>query len=116
MWHIQTSTLFDRQLFEFAENYKDIADLKTADRFLDCVEEAIHFIAQSPLTCGVYFELQKVAGLEEYEFRKWRVKVFPFSVFFRIKDKKTIVLEAIYAHRMDIFKRLPSEIDLTQKE
>ncbi|MCP4932769.1 MAG: type II toxin-antitoxin system RelE/ParE family toxin [bacterium] len=116
MWQIQTSGFFDRQLFNFAQNYKDIADLKTADRFLDCVDEAIHFIARSPLTCAVYFELQKVAGLEEYEFRKWRVKVFPFSIFFRIKGEKVVVLEAIYAQKMDILNRLPSEMDLAEKE
>jgi len=91
VWQIQTSEVFDRQLFDFAESYRDSAGLAIADRFLDCVDEAIDFIAQSPFKCAVYSELQKVAGLEQYEFRKWQVKTFPFSIFLRIKGEKVIL-------------------------
>ena len=109
MWQIKTSALFDKQLFEFAENYKQKADLETADRFLDCVDDSMGHIGKSPLSCVVYHELKKIEGLQEYEFRKWRVPVFPFSIFFRILDDEIILIEAIYAHRMDIGKRLRTE-------
>ena len=112
MWQIQTSDLFERQLVEFAQNYRDRASLEVAEKFLDCVEDALNFIEQSPFKCAVYYELQEIAGLEDYEFRKWRVKTFPFSVFFRIQGEHIILMEAIYAHKMDILNRLPSDFDL----
>ncbi len=111
MWQVQKSALFKKQLLEFAENYKKIADLKTANRFLDNVDHAIKFIGKSPLACAVYFEAQELEVLHQYEFRKWSVKVFPHSIFFRIVDDKIILLEAIYAHRMNTIKRMSSDID-----
>ncbi len=110
MWHVRKSKLFKRQLLGFAENYKEVADLKTANRFLDYVDDAIKFINKSPLACAVYFESQEFEVLQEYEFRKWSVKVFPHSIFFRITDDKIILIEAIYAHRMNTIKRISSDI------
>lgn len=110
MHKIKKSNLFKKQIIEFAENYKDRAGFETAGRFLDCIDEAIEFISHHPLACAIYHEAHENAELQKYEYRKWRVKTFPFSVYFRIIDNDTILLEAIYAHRMDVIKRMPSEI------
>lgn len=111
MWKIQKSALFKKQLLEFARNYKEVANLKTANRFLDYVDDAIKFIGKSPFACAVYFESKELEALQQYEFRKWSVKVFPHSVFFRVVDDKMILIEAIYAHRMNTLKRIASDID-----
>ena len=112
MRRIQTSALFDRQLFDFAESYRDIAGLETADRFLACIDDALAFIADAPEACSVCHEFREIAELRDYTFRKWRVKVFPFSIFFRILEDSLIRVEAIYPHKMDILNRLPSDRDL----
>jgi mRNA-degrading endonuclease RelE of RelBE toxin-antitoxin system len=49
--------------------------------------------------------------LEGKGFRKWRVGGFPVSVFFRIENEDVIVLEALYAHRMDIAARFTDDIE-----
>lgn len=110
MWRVRKSKLFKKQLLEFAENYKERVDLKTANRFLDCVDDAMKFVSKSPLACAVYFESQYSETLKEYEFRKWSVKIFPYSIFFRITDNRTVLIEAIYAHRMDTVRKISSDI------
>ena len=84
MWQVQKSALFKKQLMGFAENYKEIADLKTANRFLDYVDDAIKFIGKSPLACAVYFEAQEREALQQYKFRKWTIKLFCWKQFMRI--------------------------------
>lgn len=113
MWKIKKSALFKQQVLEFAENYEQEADLKTADRFLDHVEDAIRFIGNRPLACAVYYGAEELDALKKHQYRKWSLKTFPFSIFFRMLDDDVILLEAIYAHRMNIVKRMPSEIDVS---
>ena len=110
MYHLQKSRLFKRQVQSFAKSYAlDVnAGKAVALRFVDEVEATTKFIAKNPLACSIYHDAKTHDQLKLYEFRKWRVKNFPHSLFFRI-DGDTIILEAIYAHKMDITGRFPSE-------
>jgi hypothetical protein len=38
------------------------------------------------------------------------VQDFPVSIFFRLEGEDTIVLDTLYAHRMNIAARLPKDI------
>ena len=110
MWRIEKSALFKRQLLTFVQNYKVRANQETAERFIDSVEASIAFVGRNPLACSVYMDAQKHNELKEYEFRKWRVEPFPYSMFFRIKDDKVILLEALYAHRMNTIMKMFTDI------
>lgn len=111
MYQVQKSKLFTRQVLAFAKGYAvDInAGKVIALRFVDEVETATDFIAKNPLACGVYHGAKNHEQLQRYEFRKWHVKNFPHSIFFRLKGN-TIMLEAIYAHKMDITGRFSSDM------
>jgi len=111
MMRIQKSAAYERQLKEFAKDYRDRAGIETADRFLDGIDEAVEFIAKMPQACAVAYDLKTIDGLEDYEFRKWRVNGFPHAIFFRIEDD-ILMLQAIYAHKMNVLKRFPSEINV----
>jgi len=104
MYTIIKSALYKRQFLEFVRDYKTRAGKQVAHNFANGVEHSTNFIGNTPQACGVYI---KIRGLE---FRKWGVKGFPHSIFFRIEGDNTIILEAMYAHRMNTGKRLPSEI------
>jgi len=106
MWQVKKSTLFKRQFISFAKNYKKIADEETAVRFINEVENSINYICLYPLACKKYSDAQKHSILKKYEFRQLGLKIFPYSIFFRIKDDHILLLEAMYAHRMDTIKRL----------
>jgi hypothetical protein len=102
MWRIRKSKLFKKQLLEFAENYKERADLKTANRFLDSVDDAMKFVSKSPLACAVYFESQNSETLKEYEFRKWSVKIWFCRInyknaYFKRADVPASVTRRIYS-------------------
>ena len=103
--NILRSALFKRQLIDQTAAYRDRAGPPTALTFVDRVEDATRFIAARPLACAVYTEI------DGKTFRKWGVNGFPVSIFFRIEPDETIVLEALYAHRMDIAGRLPDELE-----
>ncbi len=90
--------------------------IETADRFLDGIDEALGFIAKMPQACAVAHDLKTIAGLEDYEFRKWRVNGFPHSIFFRVENDDTLMLQAIYAYKMNVLKRFPSEINVMSGE
>lgn len=111
MYQIQKSALFKRQLLVFAKHYKDdvYAGESVALRFIDEVENAVTFISKKPLACAVYTEARKDPQLQMYEFRKWKLNKFPHSIFFRIENQ-TIYIEAIYAHKMEVKKRLNLDI------
>ena len=99
------SALFKRQLLDITASYRTRAGSPIALKFVDRIEDGIRFIAARPLTCAVY------TRLDGKEFRKWGLKDFPVSVFFRLDGEDTIVLEALYAHRMNIAARLPQDIE-----
>ncbi len=103
MARIQRSALFKRQLIEMTSAYRERAGSPVAMRFVDRIEEGIAFVADKPQACVVY------TRLEGKEFRKWTIRDFPVSVFFRIERDDTIILEALYAHRMNIGARLPED-------
>lgn len=102
---IRRSALFKRQIIDIATSYRERAGAAIALKFVDQIEQSIAFISKKPGACAIY------TRLEGKEFRKWRVDGFPVSVFFRIESDDLIILEALYAHRMDIAARLPKEID-----
>ncbi|MFD3191884.1 type II toxin-antitoxin system RelE/ParE family toxin [Sedimentitalea sp. HM32M-2] len=105
MPRIIRSALFKRQLLDITSSYRERAGSPVALKFVDQIEDSIAFIAAKPLACAVY------TRLEGNEFRKWGVKNFPVSLFFRLEGDETIVLEALYAHRMNIAGRFPKDIE-----
>ena len=107
MWVLKKSARFKNQLIYFAKGYNEDAGSEIAERFVDAVEDAIEFIQKQPLGCRIYHEAHNYPQLRHYEFRKWSVKGFPHSLFFRFCDDETILLEAIYAHRMNTIKHFP---------
>ena len=78
---IKRSALFKRQLFNITVHYRDAAGKKTALKFVDQIEDSIIFITANPFACPVY------TVLANYEFRKWRIRDFPISIFFRIEGE-----------------------------
>ncbi len=105
MQQIVRSKLFKQQLLEITNNYRDRAGSPVALNFVDEVDAGIRFIAGQPLACAIYTRFQGKA------FRKWRLKRFPVSIFFRLDGPNSLVLEALYAHQMNIAARLPREIE-----
>ena len=97
---IVRSVLFRRQLHEITASYQERAGSDIALKFVDQIDEGVRFIAAKPLACAVY------TRLEGKEFRKWRLKSFPISICFRLENADALVLEALYAHRMNIAARL----------
>lgn len=106
MWHIKKSRLFATQWRNFALDYKARAGIRIADQFIDAVEDALTFISENPLACPTYSTGEEFGSLTEYEFRRWFLKKFPHSIYFRIMNKDTIFIEAMYAHKMDVTSRL----------
>lgn len=102
---IVRSALFKRQLLDITASYRDRAGSGIALKFVDQIDEGVRFIADRPLACAIY------TRLEGKDFRKWRLKSFPVSIFFRLEATDTLVLEALYAHRMNIAVRLPKDIE-----
>ncbi|MBD8894115.1 type II toxin-antitoxin system RelE/ParE family toxin [Roseibium litorale] len=105
MPRIIRSALFKRQLIDITSGYRTRAGSKIALKFVNQIEAAIGFIAAKPLACSVY------TRLESKEFRKWGIQDFPVSLFFRLDGEDTIILEALYAHRMNIAARLPKDTE-----
>lgn len=104
MYRIQRSALFKRQFLEITKSYHERAGAAVALSFVERIDESVRFIASKPRACATYTTLKGM------EFRKWRVNGFPVSVYFRISDESTIILEALYPHRMNISARFPDEI------
>jgi plasmid stabilization system protein ParE len=105
MTTIRRSALFKRQLLQITGGYRDRAGSDIALRFVDEIDEGINFIAERPYACAIY------TRIEGQEFRKWRIGSFPVSAFFRIDTTGAIVLEALYAHRMNIDQRFVEEVE-----
>ena len=108
MWQLKTSALFDRQVIEYAYHYKGSANIQTAEAFLDAVKDALEFIQQSPRRCPVFKPHKNIKELQSLEYRKWSLKQFPFTCFFRL-EKDLIKIEVLYHQRMDIAQRLLSD-------
>ena len=104
MYSIQRSALFHQQFIQFVKDYKERAGVSIANNFIDGVEKSTDFIADNPQACILYTKLNGQV------FRKWRIPGFPHSIFFRMQGDM-IILEALYAHKMDTIKRLSSDIN-----
>ncbi|MEO0412176.1 MAG: type II toxin-antitoxin system RelE/ParE family toxin [Pseudomonadota bacterium] len=102
---IRRSDLFKRQLLNITASYRDRAGKLIALKFVDQIEESVKFIANKPLACVIYTQL------DGKEFRKWHLKSFPVSIFFCVKSPDTIILEALYSHRMNIAARLSRDTE-----
>ena len=111
MYDLHKSALFVRQLRVFAGEYaRDMnAGNMVALRFIDLVEEATHFIQHNPFACVSYVEAGQHPQLATYDYRKWRVKGFPHSIFFKV-DGNVITIAGIYAQKMNIAVRFPSDM------
>ena len=111
MYDIQKSALFLRQVRLFARAYAQDVNAGTvvALRFVDMVEDATKFIQQNPFYCAVYTDAKHHPKLSNVEYRKWRVKGFPHSVFFKI-DREIITIAGLYAQKMNIEVRFPSDM------
>ncbi|WP_155847384.1 hypothetical protein [Asticcacaulis sp. AC402] len=90
---------------ELTADYRQRAGSPVALKFVGQLDDAVNFIAKRPTACPVYI------WLEGKEFRKWVLKDFPVSVFFRLADDAAITLEALYAQRMNIAARLPKDME-----
>jgi hypothetical protein len=102
--------LFNRQLARFALDYKQRVDVETALRFLEFTEKAIDFIANNPFACPCYEHGASDNMFRDLEYRKWGLHKFPHHLLFRMDDDKTILLEAIYAQKMDVGVRLGNDL------
>lgn len=101
MLTVKRSALFKRQLADFVQGFMELANAEVANRFIDGLEKSIHFIATHSDACPPY----EFNGLH---FRKWNISGFPHAIYFRVRDN-TIIMEAVYAHRMDRSSRLSSD-------
>jgi plasmid stabilization system protein ParE len=99
------SALFKRQLIEIVTGYRVRAGSAVALKFVDQIEAGIRFIAEKPYACVVY------TRTDGREFRKWSIRGFPVSMFFRFENEKTIVLEALYMHRMNFAARFSDVVE-----
>lgn len=104
MFTVKRSALFKRQLIDFVQGYMDLAGAEVATRFIDGLEKSIQFIANHPDACLPY----EFHGLH---FRKWNISGFPHAIYFRVEGQ-TVIMEAVYAHRMDRSSRLPADFHI----
>ena len=101
MYDVMKSSLFEEQALAFIKGYRARAGNIVARNFAAGIDASICFISKNPQACAVY------THIGAYEYRKWGVKEFPHSIYFRISND-TIILEAIYAQRMEIEGRFLS--------
>lgn len=106
MFTIKKSTLFMQQWKSHAQYYKSSVNMNTAERFIVAVDETLNFIAQNPYACNLYDTGEGYDDLHMYQFRKWNLHGFPHKVLFRMDDNSTILIEVLYADKMDIPKHL----------
>ena len=109
---MQKSSLFMKQWREYAHNYQKRAGVEVAERFIVAVEQADYFIKNNPYACALYEPGEGYEDLQAYQFRKWNLSGFPYVVLFRIKDNITILIEVLYAQKMDMRSRLMIDKDL----
>lgn len=96
--------VYRRSLNAIAADYLDRGGLQVYLTFIDRVGQCAEFIAELPYACAVH------TILRDKEFRRWGVKGFPVSVFFSIEEPDTVYLEAVYAHRMNIGRRMEGDL------
>ncbi|MEQ1704967.1 MAG: hypothetical protein ABL867_03220 [Rickettsiales bacterium] len=106
IYNIHKSSLFIRQAQASILYYKQNAGIEISEKFIMSLESALGFIAVNPYACAVYKVGKKFKYTESYQFRKWNIIGFPYSIFFHISVDNIIIVDAIYAHKMNISSRL----------
>ncbi|MEO7022161.1 MAG: type II toxin-antitoxin system RelE/ParE family toxin [Ktedonobacteraceae bacterium] len=91
-----------RQWRNSSQDYKERAGADIAERFITAVEEAVQFIQQHPYACALYEPGEGYEDIRAYQFRKWRLRGFPYVLLFRMRENATIFIEMLYAQKMDI--------------
>lgn len=102
MFTEKKSAFFMRQWRYYAQDYKNRAGMDVAQRFIAAVEEALHFIRQSPYACALYDPGEGYEDLLAHQFRKWNLHGFPHVILFRLDKDATIFIETLYAQKMNI--------------
>lgn len=100
MLTIKKSATFRKRLVMFTRGYRERAGVAVALNFVEAVDNATKFIHENPELCGIDIGTQEHDILRQYNIRKWNLKKFPHSIFFRIEGE-LLILETIYAHRME---------------
>lgn len=95
---IKKSAAFRKRLVMFTRGYRERAGVAVALNFVEAVDNATKFIHENPELCGIAAQEHDI--LKQYNIRKWNLKKFPHSIFFRIEGE-LLILETIYAHRME---------------
>ncbi len=98
-----------------AEYYHEQAGRGVAEEFITAVEKALQFIGQSPYACASYETGSEDLDLQHYRFRKWNISGFPHKIIFRIEEN-TILVEVIYAHKMNVASRLTTDIQTSNND
>jgi plasmid stabilization system protein ParE len=105
------SRLFMQQWQDFAADYQSIAGEGVAERFIIALDNALKFIAERPHACPVYEVGQEADDMRGYRFHKWQLCGFPHLVLFHIRDADTVLVDAIYAQRMDIPSHMAEDME-----
>ena len=103
MFQIEQSAIFLRQWKEFTHDYNKRAGKHIAVKFILAVEAAQQFIADNPYACAGY---DSGGEFSYHQFSKWNLRGFPHIILFHLADKNLIMIDAIYAHKMDVKSRL----------
>jgi plasmid stabilization system protein ParE len=96
------SASFIQQMRETARYYKTQGGTRLAKRFLAAVDDSVLFIRQSPYACSFY--ANDVHGYT-HSFRKRNLPTFPYAIYFHIEQETKIILDVLYAHKMDVTSR-----------
>jgi hypothetical protein len=105
------SRLFMQQWTEFASDYQGKAGDALAERFIVAVDNALLFIEERPNACPIYEVGQEADDIRGYRFHKWQVRGFPHMVLFHMIDAETVLVDAIYAQRMDIPVHITEDLE-----
>jgi hypothetical protein len=106
---VQKSRLFKEQALNQTEYYQQQAGSIIAERFIEALEKAIAHIAHLPLSCVVYCEAAQHPLLQQHEFRQCSLRKFPQLILYRLSDKDTVLLEALYGYKMHVIQHLASD-------
>lgn len=100
-----------QQWKEFAFDYRNKAGDEVAERFIVAVDNALLFIAERPKACPIYEVGREADDIRGYHFHKWQVRGFPHMVLFHMVDAETVLVDAIYAQRMDIVAHIVEDME-----
>jgi len=109
MFKIRQSVLFIRQWRELSNYYNENAGRDVSIKFIHSVDSALLFIQKSPYSCAGYNSGKKFRYARSHQFHKWNIIGFPYSIFFHISVDNIIIVDAIYAHKMNISSRLTNK-------